>query len=199
MEFTVTNIDFSTLSSQYPKSYSALDFEQIMPLYDYHSWDGGKNPRIDKITNTLINLKKNRSPAISFFSKVVRSQLLSLIGSQPKIFCVVPSHSKDDVSEGMMKVMSNIREDFGFANVSNLLNRTLTVPKAATGGDRSVQHHLDSIEILNRDYVQGKAVFLFDDISTTGNSMNACKQLLLEAGAQSVVMISFGQTWFELG
>lgn len=195
----MTNIDFSALSSQYSKNYRALDFEQIMPLYDYHAWDDGNNPKIDKITNTLIGLKKNRTPSINFFTKVVKSQLLSIVCSEPRVFCVVPSHTQNNVSSGMMTIMGNIRAAFGFANEPNLLARTVTVPKAATGGDRSLQHHLDSIAVVNKPFVEGKVVFLFDDISTTGNSMYACKQLLLEAGAQSVVMISFGQTWSEIG
>jgi len=193
----VTNIDFSTLSTQYAKSYRTLDFEQIMPLYDYHSWDDGNNPRIDKATNNLINLKQNRSSAVSYFSRVVRSQFVSLVCDEPKVFCVVPSHTQNGVSPALMTVMGNIKEEFGFSNTTNLLTRTQTVAKSATGGDRSIQHHLESIAVTNPGIVQGKVVFLFDDISTTGNSMNACKQLLLEAGAQKVAMISFGQTWSQ--
>lgn len=165
-----------------------------MPLYDYHSWDNGKNPKIDRITNTLINLKKNMPSAVNFFSKVVKTQLLHLIDSEPKVFCVVPSHTENVVSEGLMSVMQNIRSDFGFTNASNLLVRNRTVDKSATGGNRNLQNHLDSINAVNQISILDNDVFLFDDISTTGNSMHACKQLLLAAGAKRVVMISFGQT-----
>lgn len=191
----MTNIDFSKLPIQHAKHYETLQYDQIMSLYDYHPWKEGKNPKIDKTTNNLINLKKNRSGAVNFFSKVVTSQFSSLAGSQPKLFCVVPSHTENDVSESMMQVMQNISSDFGFVNESNLLVRSNTVAKSATGGDRSLQHHLDSINVVNQEIIQGKVVFLFDDISTTGNSMRACKQLLLSAGAEQVVMISFGQTY----
>lgn len=192
-------IDFSKLPSQNAKSYSALSYENIMPLYDYHPWDRSENPNIDQITNTLINLKKDKTPPIKFFTKVIRSQFLGLMPSTPKSFCIVPSHTKDHVSEAMMTIMNNLKAEFYFSNNSNLLNRTSTVPKAATGGDRSIQHHLDSIEVINNEHIQGKEVFLIDDISTTGNSMQACKKILLEAGAKKVVMISLGQTFSKVG
>lgn len=193
----MTRIDFSVLSTQHAKSYRALDFEQIMPLYNYHPWEDGKNPRIDKTTNNLINLKKNQMPAVRYFSKVVRSQFLSIVCTEPRVFCVVPSHTQNVVSPALMTVMENIKKDFGFTNSTNLLIRTQTVPKSATGGDRSMQHHLDSISVTNPSIVQDKVVFLFDDISTTGSSLKACRRLLLETGAQKVVMISFGQTWSQ--
>ena len=173
-----------------------------MPLYDYHPWDGGNNPNIDKITNTILNLKTNKREkasfqegAIKFFSKVIVSQLSHLVCDSPKSFCIVPSHEQGQLSYGLMKVMSNISEEFDFSNTDNLLVRTATVEKSATGGDRSIQHHLDSLAAINHEFIEGKVIYLFDDISSTGNSMHACKEILLSAGALRVAMISFGQTW----
>jgi hypothetical protein len=191
----MTNIDFSKLTSQYAINYDELSFDTIMNLYVYHPWDGGKNPNIDKITNTLLNLKSDKDPAVNFFSKVAKTQLLDLVKTQKnKSYCIVPSHSKGDISNGLSRVIANIKNDFGFSNSTNPLKRIRTVAKSSTGGDRSVQHHLDSIEVVDESVVKDKVVFLFDDISSTGNSMEACKKLLLEKGATKVVMISFGQT-----
>lgn len=191
----MTNIDFSKLKSQYAINYKELSFDTIMNLYVYHPWDGGKNPNIDNITNTLLNLKSDKDSAVNYFSKVVKTQLANLSkGQENKSYCIVPSHTKGDISNGLSRVIENIKIDFGFSNNANLLKRSKTVAKSSTGGDRSVQHHLDSIAVVDDSSVKDKVVFLFDDISSTGNSMEACKKLLLEKGATKVVMISFGQT-----
>ena len=191
----MTNIDFSKLKSQYAIDYKELCFDSIMSLYVYHPWDGGNNPKIDKITNTLLNLKKNKDPAVNFFSKVVKTQFLALVDPKEDIiYCIVPSHKANEVSTGLMRVIDNIKNDFGFKNLTNPLKRIKTVAKSSTGGDRSVQHHLDSIEVVDQKIIKDNTVYLFDDVSSTGNSMEACKKLLLEEGAKQVVMISFGQT-----
>jgi predicted amidophosphoribosyltransferase len=198
----MARIDFNKLEIQYPKNYQKISFEVPMPLYDYHPWNNGENPRIDKVTNTLLNLKskdekkiKQHQAAISYFSKVITTQLLRLKCNSPKLFCIVPSHEVNCLSSGLLGIMHNIRGRFGFENTTNILNRSITVPKAATGGDRSVQHHLDSIVVNESIYIRGKIVYLFDDISSTGNSLIACKKILLDAGAKSVVMIPLAQTW----
>ena len=47
------------------------------------------------------------------------------------------------------------------------------------------------------DDIKGETIFLFDDITTTGCSLLACKELLLDAGAAQVAMIALGQTYLE--
>lgn len=193
-------MDMSSLPTQYTKVYKAIDYDNIMYLYDYHPWNSGQNPKIDKITNTLLNLKntehRRRQPAVRFFSKVLTNpQITNLIGTSPKIFCVVPSHSENNVSAGLIELMGNIKEKYCFENDQNYLRRTRTVPKAANGGPRNQQLHIDSIEVTRPDEVEGKTVYLFDDITTTGSSLFACKSLLLSAGAQKVVMVALGRTY----
>ncbi|MFQ3171363.1 MAG: putative amidophosphoribosyltransferase [Oleispira sp.] len=195
----MTKIDFSTLKSQEPKEYSEISYTSVMSLFNYLPWGDGTN--IDQITNSLLNLKTKdtgkfwlRTKAVTFFTNAIKGQLSGLKCDSDKVCCIVPSHQKDGLSEGMMQVMGGIITDFDFKNTGNLLKRKTTVAKSATGGDRSLQHHIDSIEVTDAAFVKGKVVYLFDDISSTGNSLAACKSLLLTAGATQVVMISLGQT-----
>lgn len=195
-------MDMSSLPSQHTKVYHAIDYDNIMFLYDYHPWDAGKNPKIDKITNTLLNLKhsepRRRAPAVKFFSKVLtNTNITSLLDSEIKAFCIVPSHTANHVSQGLVDLLTNIRVQYEFQNTDNLLRRTKTILKAATGGPRNQQVHIDSIVVTDADQVRGKTVYLFDDITTTGSSLKACKSLLLAAGASRVVMIALGQTHNE--
>ncbi|WP_414894997.1 phosphoribosyltransferase family protein [Pseudomonas sp. IT-232MI5] len=197
-------MDMSALPSQHTKKHKEISFTEIMALYDYHPWDGGNNPRIDKITNTLLNLKNSelnrRTPAVNFFTKVLTNPtfgLSRLIDLKSCLASVVPSHSKNNVSPGLLEIIKNISDDCSFEKTENLLRRTKTVAKAATGGPRNQQIHLDSIAVTDTSIVQGETVFLFDDITSTGSSLLACKQLLLEAGAARVVMIALGKTYMD--
>ncbi|WP_185753755.1 phosphoribosyltransferase [Selenomonas sp. AB3002] len=45
--------------------------------------------------------------------------------------------------------------------------------------------------------ISGKTIFLLDDIVTTGNSLIAGKELLLEAGAAKVYPLAMGRTVLE--
>lgn len=197
-------MDINSLPSQNTKEYGSINYNDIMPLYDYHPWEGGNNPNIDRITHTLLNIKhaesKRYQSAVNFFTKVLTNStkgLARLVDSNPNVFCIVPSHSQNQVSAGLLALAKQISPNFHFNNNDNLLRRTRTVAKAATGGARNQQIHLDSIEVTDASAVRGQTVFLFDDVSSTGSSMLACKQLLLNAGADRVAMIALGQTYMD--
>lgn len=197
-------MDMSSLPSQHTKKYKEISYSAIMALYDYHPWDGGNNPRIDKITNTLLNLKNaelaRRSPAVNFFTKVLtnpNSGLARLLDSEFSLVSAVPSHTKNNVSPGLLEIIKNISDDYNFKKTDNLLVRTQTVAKAATGGPRNQQVHLNSIEVIEKSIIKGETIFLFDDITSTGSSLLACRQLLLEAGAARVAMIALGKTYLD--
>ncbi len=46
---------------------------------------------------------------------------------------------------------------------------------------------------VNEELVEGKYVFLYDDIVTTGASMTACSELLRKAGAKAIVCLCIAQ------
>jgi predicted amidophosphoribosyltransferase len=191
------------LPSQYSKRYTQIDYENVMYLFDYHPWNEGHNPRIDKITHTILNTKssspeRRRIAAANYFSKVLTSKphgISNLTDGEECYFAIVPSHTRGCESAGLMQIALNVSNNFNFVNEENILFRHTTVPKAATGGRRSRDVHLESI-LVTVD-VEGETVFLFDDITTTGSSILACKELLIEAGAACVVMIALGQTYQE--
>lgn len=41
--------------------------------------------------------------------------------------------------------------------------------------------------------VQGDIVLLMDDVTTTGNSLYACREILISRGAQKVEMFALGK------
>ena len=72
----------------------------------------------------------------------------------------------------------------------DVLLRISDIDKLAGGGRRNIEIHLNSIESNPNVDVAGKPVIVIADVTTSGNSMLACEQILYESGAASVVMIA---------
>lgn len=87
-------------------------------------------------------------------------------------------------------------------NYKDLLKRIKDVPTAHLGeGRASCEEHIDSIECMQKDLSnEDTAYIVLDDITTTGDSMKACNEVLLENGvnAKNIFNIAIGATvWDE--
>lgn len=74
------------------------------------------------------------------------------------------------------------------------LRRVKSIPKLSVGGNRELSIHFESIEVKNAQLIQNKNVLLLDDVSRSGNSLRAGKELLLKAGASKVKCVALGKT-----
>ena len=110
---------------------------------------------------------------------------------------LVPSHCHNEWSRSLLLVGQVICRDLQFLNYSRLLRRIRTHEKLSVGGNRSVESHLNTIEIGKRD-VSGKSVIILDDVTTTGNSIVACAKILKKAGATKVGAVVIGKTTRKL-
>lgn len=66
--------------------------------------------------------------------------------------------------------------------------------KDSIRGERTTENHLQSIKVANSSIIKDQKVILIDDVLTTGFSAQACKRLLLEAGAKEIRVIVLGKT-----
>lgn len=73
------------------------------------------------------------------------------------------------------------------------LQRKKSIDKLATGGARSYAVHMRSIEAVQDMDIAGDIVLLMDDVTTTGNSLYACKMILEQSGAGEVEMFALGK------
>ena len=145
------------------------------PITDYHSPDGCVDD---------FNFFKN----ILIYKFLKKYNLVNY-----NIITCVPSHIEGTYNNNPIAMMiNNITKNSSYIDGSQLLIRFQTIPAQKTQGKRFEETHLNSIKI-NGD-VRGKKIILIDDITTSGSSLKACKKILLDAGADSVICFAFSKS-----
>ena len=79
-------------------------------------------------------------------------------------------------------------------DMTDYLIRTKEIEKLATGGNRNIDVHLDSIAVDPGVSVTGEVILVVDDVTTSGNSLYASRDILLRNGASRVALLALGQT-----
>jgi len=161
----------------------------IVSLGIYHPYRGGSNPDFDRFSSLILSLKNQKDEGFAYFYK----QLAPLFREDIAV-AVVPSHDPAKSTSGIRSLAKLLAHDSSRVDASACLQRVIKIDKLATGGDRSVQKHLDSIRVAQPELIRGRAVLLLDDVTTTHNSLLACRTLLLNAGATSVQAYALAQT-----
>lgn len=163
--------------------------EDVVVYGHYHRyWIGNEvNPNWDIYSRKILDLKQGKEVAINFFYNLLNQELCKDI-----TICVVPSHDNNP-SSGMIKLGKLLAQD-GRIDKVQYLQRVKEIDKLAYGGRRDKSIHLNSISVNSDENINGDVVLLMDDITTSHNSLEACKQILLEHGAQHVAMFALGET-----
>ena len=134
---------------------------------------------------------KNRNPlVIEYFADCISSNL------QGDFDCivVVPPHHNEKDNSGIKILAQKVVEKKKLIDATSCLIRHKTIDRLLTGGNRSLETHLQSIKVVIQEVIKGKKLLLIDDVSTTGNSLHACQKLLESAGANSVKCFVLGKT-----
>ena len=176
--------------------------ETIFQLHDYHAYkiNGEKNPQFDKNSGRILDLKNPKCggyvSAVAYYQKDLASRLAKRSGLKTwtLVGAVVPSHEAGKDSPGLSAIMTYLAQQFPIKFPPNPLLRVTTVDKLTAGGNRSKEVHLDSIIVQPKTVQKGSMVILLDDVSTSGNSIYACEELLLSAGAAIVLKIALAKT-----
>jgi predicted amidophosphoribosyltransferase len=159
---------------------------------DYHpywlTYKEVKNPERNDFTTKMMDFKKGNEAVIKYFANVLSPEFKEGIA-----VCHVPSHDPEKTTSSIRKVAQLIARK-NRHDATSCLVRYKLIEKLATGGNRSRNVHFGSIRVENEEIIAGKTVLLLDDITTTHNSLMACRELLLNAGAQRVTCYALGQT-----
>ena len=166
---------------------------RIIALRRYHKYwttkdRQEKNPLAGEFEKRVLDLKEMKGRAIRRFFE----EIDPLLGYGFSI-CVVPS-SDPLVKNSGMSILGRMLAGNGRKDKVGFLIRHSKIQKLASGGDRSKYVHFGSIRVSDDMRVEGEDVLLLDDITTSGNSLLACRDILIANGAKRVEMLALGRT-----
>ena len=147
-----------------------------------------KNPLFGEFERRILDLKEMDAKAIRLFSE----ELDPWLGKGFSI-CVVPS-SDPAVKCNGIGVVGKMLARNGRVDKVGYLIRHSRIEKLAVGGCRRKCIHFNSIRVSQDISIDDEDILLLDDITTTGNSLLACRDILLANGAKSVEMLALGRT-----
>jgi predicted amidophosphoribosyltransferase len=161
---------------------------------DYKPWTahkeaGGDWSTFDEHSRRILTLKEGNGASARYFADMIEPEL-----ADGTVIVTVPSHDPASPGTGLKTLAGHLAKNGGRIDGSGCLVRTKKIEKLAHGGDRSQEIHLQSIVVKNVNLIKGKNILLLDDVTKTGNSLEACTLLLLEAGARSVQRATIGKT-----
>lgn len=146
-----------------------------------------KNPLFDIYSGRILDLKEGKKQAVNYFYNLINAEI-----NEGVTICVVPSSNMDKLVTGISMLGEMLADNRRIDKVY-YLRRIESIDKLAYGGNRSRDIHLRTISTLNDMDISGDIVLFMDDVTTTGNSLYACKEILLSKGAQTVEMFALGK------
>jgi len=180
-------------------------------MMDFHPYRNGTNPNHTEGSDSQsLNYLKiddiyDRYRKEEFCGRITEwlsgylQSVLKEIGDSSLVVSIAPGHLKDSRSPFLCETVRDVLRNpkfkrRGVENGSSYLRRTKDVPKSTDGGQRHISTHLNSIEVTNPTFVEGKTVCVIDDIWTTGCTLRACARKMEAAGASNTKMIAVGKT-----
>lgn len=142
-------------------------------------------------SSLLIELKKGGKYPQTYFFIELSNWIMENIQIHHTI-CVIPRHNGASHLKLMAKelcIKFQYLEDGTNCLQSKYDRKPLKLSKY-----RSKQIIINSISI-DSDSIKGKHILLIDDIVTTGTTLSAVEDALLEKGAMTVHCLAIGKTW----
>ena len=179
---------------------SNIDVESINYLWDYYPKNRGPQDTISEQILMLKGLhkmipfndetKQTLELIVATFTKHMVKKLPNAASNY--IFCLVPSHSSGTDNKNGIYMFGRWCNAIRYFFDKDIIERIVEIESLHSGGDRSLEVQLNSLKI-NKN-VKDKKIVVIDDVTTSGNSLIACKTLLQQSGASEVLLFAFGKT-----
>ncbi|MDE6639766.1 MAG: hypothetical protein K2K63_04515 [Acetatifactor sp.] len=155
----------------------------------YWNTNRTRNQAFDMFSGRILDVKDKKEKGISYFFRQLDEEICKGV-----TICVVPSHTEGSTNDSGVAELARRLARNGRVDKVDYLLRTKTIDKLAHGGSRDIRAQLDSIGVNRNMAVEGDVVLIVDDVTTSGASLEACRQILLEHGARRVAMLALGQS-----
>jgi len=168
-----------------------LEFPNFSVL-PYRSKRSGK---ADQTSQFVLAFKEGVESAVQIAIQVVGDELEKkqgrLLSDISHIVCA-PPHKKGFASASSEFFCEQVAKRFSLTHMPRALERTKSVPKAAyapPGQRPTYGDHLDSIRYAGPAIaLSGRGILLFDDVLTSGDTSDACRDILIAATRCKVVV-----------
>lgn len=141
----------------------------------------------DIYSGKILDLKEGKTSAVNYFYALLDDEICPDVA-----IAVVPPHLPK--TGGGVRMLAKKLAAHDRIDMSDCLIRVKEIDKLSLGGSRDKKVHLDSI-IVNPDIpVADEVILVVDDVTTSGNSLYACRDILLEHGAKRVALLALGKT-----
>ena len=125
---------------------------------------------------------------------ILRMIKTSLISSGNWIVCAMPGSKSGSRGDKILTILRKSHLPINYELKDVLIRTKDIIPKHKNPGIRNISDDLNSLAVKNKVEISGKNVIVFDDITTSGNSLDAARRILTDAGADDVICIAFGRT-----
>lgn len=114
---------------------------------------------------------------------------IKLLINKDIVLCTVPSSKKGNLDTGINRLTKLLVKEGRIEGINCLVRHT-SRPKNSYGGDRSLQGQLNTLKSNNEHIIKNRTILLIDDVTKTGNSIQACSQILKKNGANEVYKLA---------
>ena len=186
------NVDKNKLNKKYIllKHKCQKDFRNL-PDWKKFNFISDYNEDHDSSYTILRGLKERDPWYLDFLS----DRLFSIFDKKKEItLCRIPSATKDKISgcDDLIERLSS--KSTLLTDGSKCLQRIESITPAHKGGRRNIDQHIKSTKLINSHLIENKNILLIDDIKTSGKSIDAFTQILINAKPKTLTTFVFGIT-----
>lgn len=154
----------------------------------------------DKIRKLILDYKFNdKSYLYKLFSKIIiKNKKICGILKKYDIIIPVPIHKKRkkqrgyNQSELIAKEISSNIQNIEYQN--NIIQKVKnTLPQSYLNKLQRKTNVQNVYKLINKEKINNKKIIIFDDIYTTGSTVNAISKILKENGAKEIIILTIAK------
>ena len=148
------------------------------------------------IRNKIIDYKFNEKAYLSatFEKMIIKNEKIYSFLKKYDIILYVPMFKKNKLIRGYNQselIAKRISRTLGISLEKNNLVKTRNTKKQSTLTKQQRKINIkDAFKVQKPENIKNKKIILFDDIYTTGNTVNECSKVLKKAGAEEIVVLT---------
>lgn len=156
-------------------------------IYEPHN--GGNNPNFNKETGGLIlDVKEGRNKATKLFTERLAKEIAPFENKKEVLF-VCPSSSR----VGISRLVESLGKEFWVEVKTDLFYHFSDEGLKHQSSDGSMTNMMKTLKIRDFNLEGKKKIVIFDDYTTSGTTLLACKSLLEEKGDFEIILIAVGK------